>query len=508
MFHKFPMFVKLFSKLLLSLWLMVTATGAMAETYPTYPVLDTSHMNPAQAAQVKRGEYMAKAGDCIACHTKDNDTSAFAGGLGLETPFGAFYSPNITADEETGIGKWSDAQFLDAVRHGNCAKGNCFPVFPFVYFNKMSEADILDIKAYLLAIPKVQRAKVPDQVPWPFNVRLAQYGWKLLFFYPYEGEFKADPKQSLAWNRGAYIVEGPGHCGMCHSPLNPLGAEQRKYRYTGGFIQGYFAPNITAEGLKDFSVDDIVNVFRHDKKPGGGMIQGPMLEVNHDSLMYLNESDQRAIATYLKTLHYPSPPVSHSAITAETGPKIYDKYCSGCHANGGGGAPIFGDKADWQARMQGGFNKVLNSALNGIGGMPSMGNCLTCTSAEIQATVQYMVDSSLKGSTSAKKPVEYYALPMLTMAQGKVAYQQYCAACHTEGQQGAPKIGDVAAWRPILQDDFDDVLRIVVKGQSYDGKVRHPVHGACAKCSTAEVIAATKYLAQQSAGGSADYSLW
>lgn len=498
----------LLSKFVCGLLCLTAADIAFADskTYPTYPKLDLSHMSQAQAAQVTRGEYLAKAGDCIACHTADHDTSAFGGGLGLETPFGAFYSPNITADEQTGIGTWNDKEFIEAVRHGNGPQGNYFPVFPFLYFNKMTDADVLAIKAYLFAIPKVQRAKVADQVPWPFNVRLAQYGWKLLFFYPYEGELKADPKQSAEWNRGAYLVEGPGHCGMCHSPLNSLGAEKRDYRYTGGFVQGYFAPNITAEGLKDYSVDDIVAVFAHDKKPGGGMIQGPMLEVNHDSLMYLTEADHRAIAVYLKSLHYPSPPVTHGAITPETGEKIYGKYCTGCHANGGGGAPIVGDKAEWQKRMQIGFANLLNNAVNGIAGMPKMGNCLTCSQAEIEATVKYMVDTSL--TSKAEKPVDYFTMPTLSMAQGKAVYEQHCAACHNTGQQGAPKIGDQAAWRPILQDDFDDILHIVVKGTNYEGKPKHPVNGACHTCSTAEVIAATKYLAQQGAGQSADYSLW
>ncbi len=496
------------SKLLISCAL-TTATSLTfaAVDYPTYPKIDVSHLSASDAAIVKKGEYLAKAGDCIACHTAAHDASAFGGGLGLETPFGAFYSPNITSDDATGIGKWSDKQFLDAVAHGNGPQGNYFPVFPFIYFNKMSDNDLLAIKAYLFAIPKVKRAQVANQVPWPFNIRLAQYGWKLLYFYPYEGKFKADPTQSTEWNRGAYLVEGPGHCGMCHSPLNPLGAEERSHRYTGGFIQGYYAPNITSEGLKDFSIDDIVKVFSADLKPGGGKIQGPMLEVNHDSLMYLTESDHRAIAIYLKSLQFKPAAVKHEAINAQTGEKIYGKYCAGCHANGGGGAPIVGDKADWQARMKDGFSQVLNSAINGVGGMPKMGNCLTCSQAEIQATVQYMVDNSLN-STDAKKPLDYYVMPELSMAQGKALYTQHCAACHQQGLHGAPKLGDVRAWQPLLHDDFDNILTVVLKGKGYSGNHMHPVQGACPTCSTSEIIAATKYLAQESSAGKADYSLW
>ena len=501
----------LYSKYLVSLILLAASGLALSETpsYPVYPKIAYDNLSASEAATVKKGEYLAKAGDCIACHTATRDTSAFGGGLGLETPFGAFYSPNITADKATGIGNWSDKDFLDAVAQGHGPSGNYFPVFPYVYFNKMSDADILAIKAYLFAIPKIVRAKTPDQVPWPFNVRLAQYGWKLLYFYPYEGKLKEDAKQSVEWNRGAYLVEGPGHCGMCHSPLNPLGAEQRDHRYTGGFIQGYFAPNITAEGLKDFSIEDIEKVFSSDLKPGGGKIQGPMLEVNHDSLMYLTPADHRAIAVYLKSLQFKPAKVTHAAINAQTGEKLYGKYCAGCHANGGGGAPIMGDKADWQARMKGGLTPVLNAALNGKAGMPKMGNCMTCSSAEIEATVQYMVDTSLKSDSNAKKPVDYYQIPMVSKKEGQVIYEQNCAVCHAKGAKGnAPKIGDIATWQPILHDDFDDVLNIVIKGHNYAGTKTHPVTGLCPKCSTAEVIAATKYLAQQGSNGKADYSLW
>ena len=187
-------------------------------TFPVYPEIDYSQVqNP---ALVKKGEYLAKTADCIACHTADHGGKPFAGGLGIETPFGAFFSPNITSDEATGIGAWTDQQFIDAVREGNGSHGNEFPVMPFAYYNKMSDADVLAIKAYLFAVPKVNNVPPENQVPWPFNVRLAQYGWKLLFFYPYRGVLQEDPQQSAAWNRGRYLVEGPARCGLCHSPLN------------------------------------------------------------------------------------------------------------------------------------------------------------------------------------------------------------------------------------------------------------------------------------------------
>lgn len=475
--------------------------------YPSYPVIDYSKVSNPEL--IKQGEYLAKAGDCIACHTNSKQGGEkFAGGLGIETPFGAFFTPNITADEETGIGKWTDQEFLDAMREGHGPQGNYFPVFPYLYFNKMSQQDILAIKAYLFAIPKIHREPTPNQVPWPFNVRLAQYSWKILFFYPYRGEYKDDPTKSKEWNRGAYLVEGPGHCGMCHSPLNFLGAEVRKYRYTGGFVGGYYAPNITAVGLEKYSVEDVMDVFKKDKMLTGGKVLGPMLEVNQDSLKYLTDEDLRSIAVYLKSYQTEQPPVQKEAITPETGKKIYNKYCTGCHANGSGGAPVFGDKAAWEPRMKAGLNAVVTHAIDGINGMPPMGNCVTCSKDEIHAAVEYMVDSSLHG-TSSGAPKNYIDMPQLTMEQGKAIYQKQCAACHDSGANGAPKIGDLNAWEPILMNSFDNILTVVIRGQDPDvPTMKHAINGACPTCQTSEVIAATKYLAQQGADGRQDFSLW
>ncbi len=487
--------------------------SVQADVYPQYPVID--YKNVSHPDLVKKGEYLTKTADCIACHTAHGGKQ-FAGGLGLETPFGAFYSPNITADTTTGIGRWSDQQFIAAVRQGDGAHGNYFPVFPFLYFNKMSDADVLAIKAYLFAIPKISNIPPPNQVPWPFNVRLAQYGWKILFFYPYRGEYKVNPAHSAIWNRGAYLVEGPTHCGMCHSPLNLLGAEKRRYRYTGGFVQGYYAPDITSVGLKKYSTQQVVEVLNHGKTLSGkGQLAGPMLEAYRDSFSYLTREDAYAIAVYLKTVVSEEPAQSSGVVTAETGVKVYGKYCAACHANGANGAPVFGNKSDWQKRLDAsGIETVIKNAINGVGSMPPMGNCTTCSQAQIRATVEYMVNDSLKSAATTAPDAKnyFYGLKQLTAAQGQALYLKHCAVCHdpeVKTLPEAPKMGDSVRWAEILaKQNFDDILDTIIYGQNTKGAEPHPSHGGCAKCSTAEIIAATKYLAQSNANGQYDFSLW
>lgn len=177
---------------------------------------------------IKRGEYLSKAGDCIACHTDTKHQGRpFAGGLGIYTPFGSIYSPNITPDKTTGIGAWSDKDFIRAMHEGIAPNGSYyFPVFPFASFTKINTNDLLAIKAYLFSLTPVKKANQANEMMWPFNWRFLQLGWRILFFRP--GAYQTDHQQIESWNRGAYLVQGLGHCGMCHTPLNLLGAEKRK----------------------------------------------------------------------------------------------------------------------------------------------------------------------------------------------------------------------------------------------------------------------------------------
>ena len=230
--------------------------------YPEYPKVTV----PAggNAKLIKRGEYLAKVGDCISCHTNSKTNGKpFAGGLPIKTPFGTFYSPNITPDKKTGIGKWVFKDFVRAMHQGKAPNGSYyFPVFPYVYFNHITKQDLRALWAYLQALPPVDKKNKGNTLPFPLNVRFSQLGWRILFFYGHRGQIKYDASRTAKWNRGKYLVNGLGHCSMCHTPLNPFGAPKRKYFLTGGFVDDFWAPNITAYGLKTATDKDVVKVFK------------------------------------------------------------------------------------------------------------------------------------------------------------------------------------------------------------------------------------------------------
>lgn len=483
------------------------ASYATAFYYPEYPTPVLTNKNPTQITAIKRGEYLVKAGDCIACHTNTTEKgAAFAGGLAMQTPFGVIYTPNITSDKDTGIGNWTDEQFIKAMHDGISPSGSpYYPAFPYLYFNMVSENDLKTIKAYLDSLPPVHQENRKNKMVWPFNWRFVQYGWRLLFFNANAGPFKLDPQQSAQWNDGAYLVEGLGHCAMCHTPsyylLSPnlsLGAPMRKYNLTGAVIQGYLAPNITQTNLAAISDNEMVDIFTKARLLGGGNIQGPMLEAVHDSLSHLTTADLIAISTYLKTVKS-AVPYEPAPGSSDVGMVIYNNYCSGCHASGVNGAPRFGDTASWTPLVKSGMKKLYTVAINGVGYMPPRGMCTNCLNSDIRAAVDYMAASALKGSDQS---VVVATNKSLSMADGQRIYEANCSACHDSGKNNAPKIGDQAAWKPIVDAGFMGAYRNVVGGLH-----GHPVRGDCKQCNDAEVLAAVKYLMQKSATDK-NYILW
>jgi len=299
------------------------------------------------SAQVKQGEYLARAGDCIACHTAPTGR-LFAGGLAMPTPFGTLYSTNITPDPDTGIGKWNADQFYQVMHVGRFPDGGLiYPAMPFPSYTKVTRADSDAIFAYLKTVPAVHQPDRPNDLRFPYDNRALIIGWRTLFFY--EGEYKPDPHQSAEWNRGAYLVEGLEHCGMCHTPINALGGSSESQAFQGGLIpmQNWYAPSLTSNteaGLGDWSIEDIVALLKTGKSRRG-IVYGPMAEVVYDSLQYLSDADTRAMAVYLKSLGQgaPPPPATTTAPHAESsllltlGKSVYDTHCATCHGAGGGG---------------------------------------------------------------------------------------------------------------------------------------------------------------------------
>jgi len=251
---------------------------------------------------VERGEYLVRAGGCFSCHTAAGGPK-LAGGRALTTPFGTFYTPNITPDPDTGIGRWTDAQFLRALRDGIRPDGaNYFPVFPYTSFTGIADNDALALKAYLFSLPAVRQQNRPHDVPFPLSWRFLQSGWKLLFFTP--GPFRPAPDRNAAYNRGAYLVTALAHCGECHTPRNFLGATRSDLSLAGTADgpDGQVVPNVTPDpgtGIGKWEKDDVVELLRTGKTPEQSRVKGAMREVIQDGLKYLSKSDLEAIADYL-----------------------------------------------------------------------------------------------------------------------------------------------------------------------------------------------------------------
>jgi mono/diheme cytochrome c family protein len=292
---------------------------------------------------IERGRYLVNAGDCASCHT-DQGGKPYAGGLAVPTPFGIIYSTNITPDPATGIGKWAEQDFYKAMHNGigRDAK-HLYPAFPYPWFTKVSRVDLHAIKAFLDTLAPVRQQNKPTELSWPLNVREVMAGWNELYFH--EGAFKADPTKSEQWNRGAYLVEGLGHCGACHTATNVLGASKTGEKLKGGdFGEHWYAPSLTnglRDGLGGWSVTEIVEYLKTGANAKSAAA-GPMAEVVKNSTQYLSDADLSAVAAYLK-----DSPVETDKTTTKTaaidkqalsrGEALYFDNCTGCHMENGEG---------------------------------------------------------------------------------------------------------------------------------------------------------------------------
>jgi len=302
---------------------------------------------------IERGRYLTAAGDCQACHTVEGGKT-FAGGRPIPTPFGTIYSANITPDNKSGIGTWSNDQFYRALHQGIAANGeNLYPAFPYPWYTKVTRQDADDIKAFLDSLEPVNSDPPPNKLDWPLNYRVVMKGWNELFFK--EGTFQSDSNKSPEWNRGAYLVEGLGHCGACHTSTNVLGAAQKKAALHGGTLQDWYAPNLTGDvrsGLGSWTIDDITTFLKTGRN-SRTTAYGAMSEVIEFSTSKLSDNDLRAIAVYLKDIPPDTSNTDKSsgnvdAKIVDAGKAIYVDNCSACHQMNGEGVrgmfpPLKGD---------------------------------------------------------------------------------------------------------------------------------------------------------------------
>ncbi|MGO4703891.1 c-type cytochrome [Dyella sp. 2RAB6] len=295
-------------------------------------------------ALIAKGEYLTLAGDCASCHTEQGGTR-FAGGRVVGTPFGDIPAPNLTPDRETGLGEWSFEAFRQALHSGVDRKGQfLYPAFPYTSYTKVSRDDALAIFAYLQSLPPVQQAAKQPGLGFPYNVRNTLKAWRALYFR--EGEYVADSTRSPAWNRGAYLVQGLGHCNECHIERDSFGGMRSDQALSGGQIpvQNWYAPDLSMQangGLAGWSEQDIVDLLQTGQSAKGAAF-GPMAEVVARSTQHLDEADLKAIATYLQSLparprvSYPPSPLDTKPIL-EQGARIYAERCADCHGKQGEG---------------------------------------------------------------------------------------------------------------------------------------------------------------------------
>ena len=322
---------------------------------------------------IQRGRELVALADCRSCHTARGG-APFAGGRAIPTPFGTFYSPNITADTRTGLGSWSPTDFWHALHNGYSKDGTLlYPTFPYTNYTKISRGDSDAIFAYLRTIAAVSQANHPHELAFPYNHRLLLVAWRWLFFRP--GVYEPQTGENPEWNRGAYLVQGVGHCSACHESRNALGATRSKAGPSGGLVLNWYAPSLTSPrqaGVEDWSVADIVTLLKTGRVSTGSAkaaALGPMAEVVSESLQQAPDSELQAMASYLKSLPVTQSNDENSESNAkydippsilEGGKDLYSKNCADCHGKQGEGRepaapPLAGNRA---VTMSAGVNAI------------------------------------------------------------------------------------------------------------------------------------------------------
>lgn len=362
------------------------------------------------AGQVAQGAYLARAGNCMACHTSRGG-KPYAGGRAIPTPYGDIFTSNITPDMATGIGHWTADDFWRAMHNGKSKNGDfLYPAFPFPNYTKVTRDDADAIFAYLKTIAPVSQPNRAHQLQFPYNQRWLLAGWRALYFRA--GNYVATPGNSVEWNRGAYLVQGLGHCSACHTSRTTLGGSEIGAELAGGLIPmlNWYAPSLTSDaeaGLGKWHEQQIADILKKGVSEKGA-VYGPMAEVVGKSLQYLSDADVMAMASYLKSLPQTGAPSKPPAIVfsqdkdsvLRIGRQLYDKQCAECHQlNGNGYPPAY-------PPLAGNRSVTMHSAVNPIRivlnggyppsttgnprpyGMPPFGHALN--DAEVAAVVSYM----------------------------------------------------------------------------------------------------------------------
>src|ERR1700691_1742904 len=416
-------------------WWWIVGPGPMAfASGSTLTLADYHTADPtgvpaelANADQIKRGEYLIRAADCEVCHTAPGG-AAFAGGLAIPLPFGTLYSTNVTSDKETGIGDYSDADFLNAVQRGIRKDGSrLYPAMPYPSYTYITDADALAIKAYLFSRPAIRAANRADTLGFPFNQRWSMIFWSWAFNA--NSRFAPNTAQSAQWNRGAYLAEALAHCGECHTPRNLAFALNNRKKFAGAIAAGWRAYNISSDkatGIGGWRDDDLISYLSTGHAAGHGTASGPMGEAVDHSFSQLAPEDIRAVVAYLRTVPPASspdlpasvaPPASASHKEGPTadarGKRVFEGACVSCHGWTGESpvSPSATLTGGWTVNDPGATN-VAQIVLSGTKrhtpegalSMPAFGNAYS--DDEIAAVANYVTARfGTKGSSLTAKDV-------------------------------------------------------------------------------------------------------
>ena len=349
-------------------WLLALSIGGLVfvvwmNSRNGNPVDEHPSINVLAPQLAHRGAYLVQVGNCAVCHT-ERGGMPFAGGKSIDTPFGSVVSSNITSDKLTGIGAWSAADFWQAMHHGRSKDGRLlYPAFPYTEYTRIIRDDTDAMFAYLLSVQPVQQANRPHALRFPYNTQAALAVWRTLFFSP--ENFEPRMEQSVEWNRGAYLVNGLGHCQACHAPRNLMGATKSKLDLSGGLIpmQNWYAPSLASPaeaGLQDWPLEEIMQLLKTGKTANSSTL-GPMAEVVFSSTQHLNQDDLRAMAHFLKTLpRQESATADRNPANPESqkiGQSLYDKQCAQCHGDNGEGSGNY-------PPLAGNRTVIMNSSVN------------------------------------------------------------------------------------------------------------------------------------------------
>jgi mono/diheme cytochrome c family protein len=298
---------------------------------------------PASSAVIERGAYLARAGNCMGCHTTAGGAE-FAGGRGVDTPFGVVVAPNITPDAKTGIGNWSAIEFWRSLHHGRSKDGRLlYPAFPYPSFTHVSRKDSDALYAFLQSVPAVEKANSPHALRFPYSTQAALAIWRALYFRP--GVFEPEAGQNTDWNRGKYLTQGLGHCAACHSGRDFLGGTRLNAEFAGGLMADgtWYAPSLASPneaGVQRWSREQVVRLLK-DGVSAHASVSGPMAEVVFTSTQYLTDQDLNAMARYLASIPVsdepPAEPRPANAEMMAAGRKVYEQHCAACHGDRGQG---------------------------------------------------------------------------------------------------------------------------------------------------------------------------